>query len=134
MIGSGKITRRQEAVIASLLEMPTMAAAAKGAGISEPTLRRWLLKPDFQDAYRQAKRQVVEQAVTVLQQATGDAVSTLRCVMLDKEAPASSRVAAAKTVLETAIKAVELEDLAGRIEELEQILSQGGRGNAERSC
>ncbi len=124
MTGPGKITRRQEAAIAALLEMPTTAAAAKVAGISEPTLWRWLQQPDFQECYRQAKRQVVEQAITKLQQVTGEAVSTLREIMLDHEAPASSRVTAAKAILETSIKAVELEDLAGRLDKLEQIIKE----------
>ena len=46
-------------------------------------------------------------------------METLRSVMQDAEAPASARVSAAKTVLETAIKAVELEDLEARIVALE---------------
>ena len=37
-----------------------------------------------------------------------------------KQAPASSRVAAASKILEVAIKAVELEDLEARIAALEQ--------------
>ena len=40
-------------------------------------------------------------------------------VMRDAEAPASARVSAARAILETAIKAVELEDLEARIIALE---------------
>jgi hypothetical protein len=39
--------------------------------------------------------------------------------MQDAEAPASARVSAAKTILETAVKAVEIEDLEARIMALE---------------
>jgi predicted DNA-binding transcriptional regulator AlpA len=120
MMGPGKITRRQEATIAALLEMPTTAAAAKVAGISEPTLWRWLQQPEFQEQYRNAKRRVVEQAITSVQKATGEAVSTLREIMNDKEAPTSSRVSAAKIILETAIKTVEIEGILTRLEALEQ--------------
>ena len=38
----------------------------------------------------------------------------------DVNCPASARVSAARTVLELALKGVELEDLAVRVEELEQ--------------
>lgn len=38
---------------------------------------------------------------------------------LDDNGPASARVSAARTVLESALKGVELEDLAVRVEELE---------------
>ncbi len=54
-----------------------------------------------------------------MQQATGEAVETLRQVMQDPEAPARAKVSAARTILETAVKAVELEDLEERIAYLE---------------
>ena len=54
-----------------------------------------------------------------VQQATGEAVATLRQVMQTADAPASAKVSAAKTILETAVKAVELEDLEARIVALE---------------
>lgn len=76
----------------------------------------------FQKKYRAAKRQAVTQAVARLQQATTQAVDTLEAIMGDKDAPAGSRVTAAKTVLEMAVKAVELDDLAARIEALERVV------------
>ena len=54
-----------------------------------------------------------------VQQATGEAVATLRKIMQAADAAASAKVSAAKTILETAIKAVELEDLEARIAALE---------------
>ena len=54
-----------------------------------------------------------------MQQATGEAVETLRQVMQDPEAPASAKVSAARTIPETAVKAVELEDLEEWIAYLE---------------
>jgi hypothetical protein len=62
---------------------------------------------------------VVQQAITQVQRATGEAVETLRSVMQDAEAPASARVSAAKAILETAIKAVEVEDIEARLTALE---------------
>jgi hypothetical protein len=54
-----------------------------------------------------------------VQCATGEAVETLRSVMQDAEAPASARVSAAKAMLETAVKGIEIEDLEVRIATLE---------------
>lgn len=76
---------------------------------------------DFNEVYRQARREAVNQAVARLQQTCVNAVDALEGVMNDKKAPASSRVSAAKTVIEMAIKGVELEDLAIRVSELEQL-------------
>ena len=126
MKGHGeKLSRKQEALISALLLEPTLAEAAQAAGIGEVTAWRWLQDAAFQAAYREARREVVRHAITQVQRATGEAVETLRNVMQDADAPASARVSAAKAVLETAVKAVELEDLEARIAALEAA-QQGG--------
>jgi len=120
MKGHGeKLSRKQEALISALLLAPTLADAAHTAGIGEVTAWRWLKLEAFQTAYREARRQCVQQAIVQVQHATGEAVATLRAIMQDANAPASARVSAAKTVLDTAVKAVELEDLEARIAALE---------------
>ena len=121
MSGHGeKLSRKQEQGIRALLLQPTLVDAATAIGVDERTLRRWLRDDAvFQRAYREARRQVVQQAIVQVQQATGEAVETLRQVMQAADAPASAKVSAAKTILETAVKAVELEDLEARIVALE---------------
>jgi len=120
MKGHGeKLSRKQETLISALLLAPTLADAAHTTGIGEVTAWRWLKEPTFQGAYREARRAVVTQAIAQVQRATGEAVETLRSVMQDKDAPASAKVSAAKAILDTAIKAVELEDLEARIAALE---------------
>ena len=114
-----KLSRKQEQTIAALLTCDSLTAAAAGCGIAEATLHRWLKDDGFQAAYREARRAVVQQAIVQVQGATGEAVKTLRAVMQDADAPASARVSAAKAILETAIRAVELEDLEARIAALE---------------
>ena len=116
-----KLSRKQELAIAALLTCSAITDAAKQCGIGEVTLHRWLKEPTFQAAYREARRQVVQQAIVQVQQATGEAVATLRQVMQAADAPASAKVSAAKTILETAVKAVELEDLEARIVALEAV-------------
>jgi hypothetical protein len=59
---------------------------------------------------------VVQQAIAQVQQGTGEAVETLRAIMTNGDASASARVSAAKAVLETAIRAVELEDIEQRVQ------------------
>ena len=69
----------------------------------------------------------MQHTIAQVQQATGEAVETLRTVMHDADAPASARVSAAKAILETAIKAVELEDLEARIAVLEHQTKEPAR-------
>lgn len=121
MRGHGeKITRKQEQAIAALLAQPSVGEAALAANIAESMLYRWLQKHDgFKTAYQAARREVVRQAIVQVQSACGKAVETLRSIMDDSNAPASARVSAARTVLDMAVKAVELEDLEQRIAALE---------------
>jgi hypothetical protein len=121
MPGHGeKLPRRKEQAISALLLHATLSEAAAALAVDESTLRRWLREDTaFQTAYREARRAVVQQAIVQVQCATGEAVETLRSVMQDAEAPASARVSAAKAMLETAVKGIEIEDLEVRIATLE---------------
>lgn len=120
MPGNGeKFSRKQEAFLGALLAEPTIYGAAQKVGINEATAYRWLKDPAFSQMYRAAKRQIVDHAIGQAQQATGEAVQTLRDVMADDEAPASARVSASKTLLEFSIKVAAVEDLEARIAALE---------------
>jgi len=121
MQSAGKLTRKQEALISALLTAPSLATAAQHAGLSEVTAWRWLKDATFQAAYREARRAVVQHAIAQVQQATGEAVETLRNVMQDSESPASARVSAAKAILETAVKGIDIDDLEVRIAALEAL-------------
>ena len=114
------LTPKQQKALAALLSEPTIEKAAAKVGVGERTLHTWLHEPAFAAAYRAARREAVSQAVARLQQVSTHAVTVLVNVMANTSTPPATRVAAAKTVLEMAIKAVELEDLAARLDALEQ--------------
>lgn len=116
--GRSKEPRKREQAIVALLSEPTHAAAAARAGIAEATLQRWLKRPDFLAAYRQARRRIVETALGRLQQVTGKAVDALERNLSCGHA--AIEVRAALGILEHSARAVELADLMQRIEVLEQ--------------
>ena len=121
MKASGTISRQQDKAIPALLTCPSITAAAQQCGVAEVTLHRWLKQDGFQTVYREARRAVVQHAIAQVQQATGEAVATLRTVMQDSESPASARVSAAKAILETAVKGIDIDDLEVRIAALEAL-------------
>jgi hypothetical protein len=123
-----KWSRKKDQAILALITEPTIKAAADKVGITTPTLYKWLKLPEFKAAYREARREAVSVAITRLQQAATEAVEALRCIMNDPNKSASARVAAARSILEMAIKAVEIEDLEVRIEELELVILQKREG------
>jgi hypothetical protein len=91
-------------------------------GIDPNTLLRWLQLPEFRDAYRKARREVVHQSIARMQQATGAATITVLKLMTDQSVPAAVRLRAAECVFGQAIKGMELEDedIEARISDLER--------------
>ena len=91
------------------------------------TLYRWLGEPDFDKAYRVARRKAFGQATARRQHGSSAAATTLLKVMLDPSMPASTRVRAAECVLAHAAKAIEIEDVEARVSELERAADEKRR-------
>ena len=125
MTGHGqKLSRNKERAISAMLSQPSVALAAESVGIGERTLWRWLQLDDFKTAYREARSQLVSQAIALVQSGMSSAVRTLQDIMSDKDAPASARVSAAKTMLDMGLKGIEIEDLEFRISQLENSITR----------
>ena len=123
-----KLGRKQEEAIAALLSQRSIEDAARACGLGARTLLRWLKLPEFNDAYRKARRAAFSQSIARLQQATTAAVSTLLKVMVDPNTPASTRVRAADSVLDHSAKSIEIEDIEARVAELERSTEESRRG------
>jgi hypothetical protein len=120
MTGHGsKFGRKRDDAIAALLIQRNVEEAAKSIDISPKTLLTWMKIPEFEKAYREARRAAFSQSVARLQQASSAAVSTLLKVMVDPNSPASCRVRAADSVLNHSAKAIEIEDIEARVRDLE---------------
>ena len=92
---SGKLARKKEEVILALLSQRNVDEAARVAKVVPRTVYRWMKDPDFDRAYREAKRAAYSQGIARLHQMTSAAVSTLGKVMVDANTPASTKVRAA---------------------------------------
>jgi hypothetical protein len=115
------LTDKQAAFLPALLSYPTIKEACFSSGISEATAWRWLNSDSkFREQYRLARRQVVEHVIVRIQTDAASAAKVLRDVADDKAASASARVSAAKSIIELAVKAVEIGDVEARLEALEQ--------------
>jgi hypothetical protein len=121
-----KLSRLQDQAVAALLQHATIGRAAEAVGVNEKTLRRWLALPDFRRAYLDHRRQVVDQAVALVQQMGGSAVLALGEALRHEDV--NARVRAAKIVLDMGRKGVELDDVMERLEALEAAARrQGGK-------
>ena len=121
MRGHGaKFGRKKEAAIAVLLTHRNTEEAARAISVVQATLLRWMKDSEFDAAYREARRLAFRQSVARLQQASSAGVSTLLNIMVDANAPESTRVRAADSVISYAAKAIEIEDIEARVSELER--------------
>ena len=121
MKGHGaKYERKKEEAIVALLTQKNIEEAARSIGIGSATLLRWLKDPDFDTAYREARRGAFRQSVARLQQASGAAVTTLLKLMIDPTTPPSTKARAADSVLDHSAKAIEIEDIEARLAVLER--------------
>jgi hypothetical protein len=117
---SEKLGRKKEKAIVELLSQRNVEEAARAAGIAARTLYRWMKEPDFDAAYRAARRAAFSQSAARLQQMSSAAVTTLGKIMVDPNSPAASRVRAAGSVLHHGAKSIEIEDIEVRVSELER--------------
>jgi transposase-like protein len=128
MTGHGtKFGRKKEEAIAALLTQRNVEEAARAAGLGTRTLLRWLKLPEFQTAYREARRAAFGQAVARLQQGTSAAATTLLKTMIDPGTPPSVRVRAAEAIFNHAAKAIEIEDIEARVTALEAVAENAGQ-------
>lgn len=113
---------KQELALRAVISHPTLKEAALAAGVSETTLWRYMQDESFSRRLREARRDAVNHAVIRLQRASSDAVTVLHDLMMKADAPASARITAARTVLDYSIRAIEIDELKGRIDQLEEFI------------
>jgi transposase-like protein len=118
---SAQLTSKQEKALAALVTEVTVEAAAKTAGVSAPTIYRWLREPKFKREVLAMRRLVVEEAIGLAQPACRRAVATLVSSM-DCDNP-NVQVRAAQLILETSLKGIETLELESRIEAVELALT-----------
>jgi hypothetical protein len=115
---SRKLPKRYEQAITALLGTPTQAAAAVLIGVDVSTLRRWLLIPEFQEAYSVARQGLMGSTITQLLVVTNEAVATLKRNLTCGQF--ATEVRAAQAILEFATKGIELIDMEQRLAALEE--------------
>jgi hypothetical protein len=118
MAGHGdKLSRKQEQAIAALLTETTIAKAALKVKVGYRTLKGWLIQPAFRTAYRDARRELVDGALKLLQRAAEVAVKTL---VNNLKAPRPvEQIRAALGILEH-VQGLQVSDLAEQLAELKE--------------
>ena len=115
----GKLGGKKDAALLALLSGRSVEEAARSANVTPRTLYRWLEDPEFDAAYRSAKRAAFGQALARLQQGSAAAATTMLKIMLDTGTSPSTRLRAADCVFGHAKNAIEIEGIEARLSNLE---------------
>ena len=112
-----------EKVIVALLNESSISRAANKLKMDESTIFRMMKNPDFMSAYNDAKRRMLDNTLNAIQSASGEALNTLKMIMIDPSVQASTRVSAAKTILELSLRAFESQQMDQRISDIEKAIT-----------
>jgi AcrR family transcriptional regulator len=107
----------KEKILVALIETSSIREASQKSGIGEATFYRYLQDKEFLAEYRNARRQTVESAIAQMQQASSEAVETLRRNLTCENSAVETRTA--QIIFENSIRGLELTDILSRLEILE---------------
>lgn len=114
------ITQKQKAALQALMKFTSRKEAADAAGIAERTLRDYLRDEEFVAELNRLYDDWMDECTRELQQAVKLAIQTLKGSLTDEDASVPAKIAAAKAILETAPKYLELNNIIQRVNELER--------------
>jgi hypothetical protein len=119
----GEITAPQQRAIEALLSCETQGEAATTARVGQRSIRRWLQQAPFRAALARQRGRLLEDAGTILARGASRAAAALVAMAGGDTRATPTRVAAARAVLDTAIRAAELGEMAQRMGDIEQALA-----------
>ena len=123
MATNDSLTGKQRRFAMALIAAPTVDDAAELAGISQRTAYRYLQTPEVRRAVASNHDVVLGEVARRLAREMGGALDVLVGVMRDKSAPGSTRVSAARGVLDAGLRLTEMVTLAQRVADLEASLA-----------
>ena len=118
----GALSPRQERALLAVISHPNLKEAALAAGVSEPTLWRYMKDPEFSRRLREVRREAIGHAAVRLQGASSEAVTVLQELMIKGDAPPAARISAARAVIDYSFRVVEADELRARVRELEEFI------------
>jgi hypothetical protein len=118
MAAPGTPGRGEAALLAALLQGKSTAEAAAAAGLSPRTVQRRLADPAFVCLLHQARARALARAINILAEGATSAAVQLRWLAVNATQE-HVRLAAARSILEYALRGLEALDLPDRIAALE---------------
>lgn len=115
----------QKTFALNLILCRTVKEAAEKSGISQKTATRLRKQEAFQKYLSDVKEQLYSDTMKRAQALSMDALDTLKAIMNDRSCTDSSRVAAARFLLELGMESYTKERIIVEIQNLKQVLKEG---------
>lgn len=115
-----KKSENYENVALAILTTSTFDEASKKAGVSVATIGRYRKDTEFQKVLNKIKEQLFNESMQKAQGYCLESLEVLKAIMNDKMATDSSRVSAARTILELGISINDKKCIIEKIEKLER--------------
>ncbi len=119
--------KNDEKILIALLECGSVIEAAKQANVSKSTIFRRLSDEEFRTEWRGARESIVEISMNEMQSAMSKAVRCLVDSLEDKDT--ANRIRAAKIIIESSQRGLDIFDYAARLERIEIALKLRKQGN-----
>lgn len=124
-MSSNILTPDRRRAIDCLLATGDQQQAAAAAGVTDRTIRRWVLEPAFAAALQTAQDQQLDRVTGDLVRAAGGAVALLEATINNTDAALGLRLQAARTLLDAALRWRELRAIEQRLAALEAAAEVG---------
>lgn len=131
------LTERQRRYVEARATSPTITEAARLAGLSERHARRLEQQPQVRSAIQAQRDEVCQQSLDLLAVASSQAVAALpaalaalKSIVADTATPPAARAAAARVLLDAALRLVDASDLAAQLAALEERVAHAEKRSA----
>jgi transposase len=121
MVDTCTLDLKQTTLLVALLAGSSLEQAAKCAGVSRRTAYNLYGKPEFQQAYNEAKQEAFDRELAVLKKDVHLAIKALKRG-LDEKAPLQVQIRAASVWLDHTFQQHKIEEIETRMEELTALL------------
>lgn len=112
---------KNEKVISAFLTCTKLSEIQKNTGLSKGTIQKLNHNEGFQNALNKRRDAIIHEAVDRMRLCLNEDVKTLQKIITDKDTSPQIKVNAISVMMNQLRSWVETDELAGRIEQLEEI-------------
>lgn len=116
----------KENIAFHILTSKSLNEAAEKSGVSVSALYRMRKRPDFQKVFDEVKNNLFQDTMNKAQVYSLNMLEVLKTIAYDKTATDSSRVSAARTVLELGLQSRNTEIVQNEVRELKRMMEDEG--------